>query len=134
MWIITVGYRLFKASNRKCLDIMAVQCTTQALLAGPRVLSHHNTLQYTGSLILQDHNPSTLLPYSLKISRLKIFAVFADYGCTTKILSREIFTYIYSTCKRNTICGRGHLPVRALNGHRSRTACMLVPTGCRYRR
>ena len=59
VWIIAVGHRLFKASNRKCLDTMAIQCTTQALLARPRVLSHHNTLQYAGSLILQDHAQTT---------------------------------------------------------------------------
>ena len=38
---------------------MAIQCTTQALLAGPRVLSHHNTLQYAGSLVLEDHKLQT---------------------------------------------------------------------------
>ena len=57
--IIMVGHRLLKASNRKCLDTMAIQCTTQALLAGPRVLSHHNTLQYAGSLVLEDHKLQT---------------------------------------------------------------------------
>ena len=49
-----------------------------------------------------------MIPYSLKFSRLKIFAVFAGYDCTTKILSREFFTH---ECKY--IYGRGHLPVRA---------------------
>ena len=39
---------------------------------------------------------SETLPYSLKFSRLKIFAVFAGCTLTTKILSREIF----STCIR----------------------------------
>ena len=34
---------------------------------------------------------SSNIPYSLKFSRLKIFAVFAGYRQTTKILSREKF-------------------------------------------
>ena len=45
------------------------------------------------------------LPYSLKFSRLKIFAVFAGCILTTKILSREKF----STYACAIICGRGHL-------------------------
>ena len=54
-------------TNRKCLDTMAVQCATQALLvlAGPWVLSHHNmhySMQEASfykttihSTLLQDH-------------------------------------------------------------------------------
>ena len=57
IWIITIGHWPIQGQYPKCLATMAVQCTTQALLAGPRVLSHHNTPQYTGSLIQQDHNP-----------------------------------------------------------------------------
>ena len=40
----------------------------------------------------KSHNGQAI-PYSLKFSRLKNFAVFAGYGDTTKILSREIFTH-----------------------------------------
>ena len=80
------------------------------------------------TLVVENWNPvyENDIPYSLKFSRLKIFAVFAGYGDTTKILSREIFTH----AKRFMGVAR----LRALDGHRSRTACILVPTGCRYRR
>ena len=53
------------------------------------------------------------IPYSLKFSRLKIFAVFADYGYTMKILSREIFTYIYVHTSAIPFVGVTILPVRA---------------------
>ena len=76
---------------------------------------------------------SHLVPYSLKFSKLKLFAVFAGYDSTTKILSREFFTLAYNTFMGVAI---NFARARALAGHRSRTytACMLVPTGCRYRR
>ena len=57
----------------------------------------HCTHQSVKDVILERFTSQSslrIVPYSLKFSRLKNFAVFADYGCTTKILSREIFTYI----------------------------------------
>ena len=52
-----------------------------------------------------------------------------------RLYHENFILQIFYACMQY-IYGRGHLPVRALDGHRSRTytACMLVPTGCRYRR
>ena len=69
------------------------------------------------------------IPYSLKFSRLKNFA---DYGCTTKILSREMFTYIQA---QYDLWAWPFCPcVRARSTAIDAIACMLVPTGCRYGR
>ena len=52
---------------------------------------------------------STHIPYSLKFSRLKNFAVFAGCTFTTKILSREKFSTGIRTYACAIICGRGRL-------------------------
>ena len=64
---------------------------------------------------------SSKIPYSLKFSRLKFFAVFADYGRTTKILSLENFTYM----RAQYDLWAGHLPVPARS-----TAIDRVPRAC----
>ena len=49
--------------------------------------------------------PTAPIPYSLKFSRLKIFAVFAGYDYTTKNLSREFFNmHACSTFMGVAIC------------------------------
>ena len=67
--------------------------------------------------------PSRIL-YCLKFSRLKSFG-FRGLRLYHEKLSREFFTH--------AICLWAWPFARALDGHQSRTACMLVPTGCRYR-
>ena len=49
------------------------------------------------------------MPYSLKFSRLKIFAVFAGCTLTTKILSHEKFSIYWYTYACAIICGHGYL-------------------------
>ena len=57
---------------------------------------------------------ASVIPYSLKFSRLKNFAVFAGCTLTTKILSREKFSTGIRTYACAIICGRGHLSLHKL--------------------